>query len=360
MRTVMYLKRLMQMQNSNEALPRLASDAMPPIKLLQQVTAYRTTQCIRAAVELGLASILEKGPLGAAQLATSTQTHEDYLTRVLDHLVNEGVFGKDDERRYFNTATSRFLLPDTPFSLHDWIKCELHPLYWRAWENSVEQLRTHKPAFDLTHGSPFFEWLAQDEMAQKRFDREMRSASLAMGSSAAQNLQFAAGEVIIDVGGGDGSLLARILAENPGTTGILFELPRTDAIFNPLFEDMIADGRAKVEHGSFLDSIPGGGNAYLFSRVFHDFSDETVSRILENTRKVLKGHERLVIVDMMINPDKPRPGASSQDMLMMVLLGGKERTSAEFEDLLTSNGFTDVKVTPTGSPLSILEFKFNA
>lgn len=345
------------MQDSKNVLPQAANGAMPPIRLLQQVTAYRTTQCIRTAVELEIASILESGPLDAAQLAAATQTHEDYLARVLDHLVNEGVFGKDDERRYFNTETSRFLLPDVPFSLNNWIRCELHPLYWRAWENGVEQLRRHKPAFELTHGSPFFEWLAQDEMAQKRFDREMRSASMAMGSSAARHLRFAAGEVIVDVGGGDGSLLAGILAENPGTTGILFELPRTDAVLNPGFEDMISSGRATVEHGSFLDRIPDGGDAYIFSRVFHDFSDEIVNRILQNTGKVLKGHERLVIVDMMINPEKPRPGASSQDMLMMVLLGGKERSSAEFTDLLTSNGFTDVKVTPTGSPLSILEFR---
>lgn len=326
-----------------------------PDRLIQQIIAYRTSQCIHAVAELGIPALLERGPQTAVELAQGAGAQADLLARVLDNLVNEGVFARDAGGRYLHTEASRFLVPGHAQSLHHWVACELHPGYWRAWEGIVEQLRTGATAFDLGHGKPFFQWLAQDPAARKRFDDSMRGASLEMGRAVARQMTFAAGKTIVDVGGGDGSFLAQLLLNNPDTKGILFELPRSVEAFNPQFEALLASGRANVQSGSFLESIPSGGDAYVFSRVFHDFDDRIVAQVLRNVRAVMRGDESLFVVDMMMDRAKPRQRGASLDIVMMVLLGGRERTGEEFSALLADNGFVAMSLSSTDSPLCILE-----
>ena len=332
-------------------------DVLPPLKLIKQITAYRTSQCIRALVDLGIPEHLQRGPSTATELAAATGTKADLLARILDHMVNEDIIGKDSEGHYIPTSTTYFLVPGHDHTLHHWVACELHPLFWQSWENVVEQLKTGKSAFELSHGCPFFVWHAADTDAQKRFDDQMRDASLGMGGIVVQELAFPEDVTIVDVGGGDGSLLAQILDKNPGTRGVLFELPRADLNLNNRFEQLTADKRAKMNHGSFFDAIPAGGDVYLFSRVFHDFDDSSMDTILQNLKRVVSGQERLILIDIMVDAGDTRHRGSSQDVFMMTLLGGRERTFDEFSGILSRNGFEAVSITPTKSTLSILEFR---
>lgn len=329
-----------------------------PQRLIQQIIAYRTSQCIRVVVELGIPALLEQGSRSVEDLAASTKTDSTLLTRILHHLVNEEVLGKDAEGRYTHTPSSRFLIPGHEHSLHHWVSCELHPGYWRAWEQIGEQLRTGVPAFQLAHGEAFFQWLAGDPAAQRRFDDAMSSASLEMGKAVAMQLDFASGTVIVDVGGGDGSFLALLLTRSPGSHGVLFELPRVAGSLSPEFEQLVAAGRATVQHGSFMDAIPAGGDVYIFSRVFHDFGDDVVDKALRNARCAMSGHERLFVIDMLLERTRPANKGASLDILMMVLLGGRERSRDEFSKLLAQAGFETVAVTPTNCPLSILEARY--
>jgi len=122
----------------------------------------------------------------------------------------------------------------------------------------------------------------------------MHGASTAMGYAIADTLTFASGTIIVDVGGGDGTLLAQILEKNAGTSGILFKSYRENAKYCPIFQKHINAGIASVQNGSFFDIVPTGGQVYLFSRIFHDFDDESVQQILGVTRSVLQGYERLL------------------------------------------------------------------
>ncbi len=234
---------------------------------------------------------------------------------------------------------------------------ELDPLHGRAWERLGEQIRRGTPAFELAHGSPFFSWLGQDEAAQQRFDIQMRAIATALIGIAVRHVQFKAGETIVDVGGGDGSLLSQLLSRNPGSTGVLYELPRATEALNPRFVELMQAGRASLRHGSFFDEIPSGGDAYVFSRILHDFDDEAAGPILANAKAATTGHERFVVVDIMVDPARARPNETSQDLLMMVLMGGRERSANEFSQLLAANGFETASVTPTASPFHILEFR---
>ncbi|WP_082836895.1 methyltransferase [Labrenzia sp. OB1] len=340
-----------------QAVSQDQSAAIPPFKLMAQITAYRTSQCIRVLVELGIPALLAQDARSVEDLAQATGTQPGLLDRLLNHLVNEEVIGKNDEGRYIALPITRHLVPGHPQSLNNWVACELDPLLWRSWENLTEQLRSGTTAFDLAHGSAFFERHAQDSAAQKRFDDQMNGASRGIGAVVVQSMQFDPGTKLTDVGGGNGSFLAQTLEKNPGTEGILFELPRSAEDFDPLFEEMRLQGRASVINGSFFESVPGGADVYLFSRVFHDFNDEAATVILKNTKRALAGNERLLLIDMMVNDAQAGARGSSQDIFMLTQLGGRERTAEEFSSLLAKSGFETLSVTPTASPVSILEFR---
>ncbi|WP_100960911.1 methyltransferase [Bosea sp. FBZP-16] len=329
----------------------------PPLRLLQQIAAYRTSHCIRTAVELGIPAALQEGPRTAGELAERIGGKAELLARLLGHLVNEEIIGRDDAGRYIAMPTTRALVPGHPHSLVPWVRFELDPLHGRAWERLGEQIKSGTPAFELAHGSPFFSWLGQDEAAQGRFDIQMRAIATALIGVAVRHIQFSAGETIVDVGGGDGSLLAELLRRNPGTSGVLYELPRATEALNPHFAELVQAGRARVEHGSFFDEIPSGGDAYVFSRILHDFDDKAAGRILANAKAATQGPERFIVVDIMVDPARGRPNETSQDLLMMVLMGGQERSAGEFSQLLAASGFETASVTPTASPFQILEFR---
>jgi len=330
---------------------------VPPFKLMAQITAYRTSQCIRVLVELGIPALLDRGASHVNDLARATGTQPGLLDRLLNHLVNEEIVGKDDQGRYVALPVTRYLMPGYQQSLHNWVACELDPLLWRSWEKLGDQLRSGETSFDLAHGSAFFDWHAQDSAAQKRFDDQMNGASRGIGAVVVQNMQFEPGTKITDVGGGNGSFLAQTLEKNPGTEGTLFELPRSSDDFDPLFEEMRQQGRATSIEGSFFESVPGGADVYLFSRVFHDFNDEAAAAILKNIKRAVSGDERLFLIDMMANDAQAGAQASSQDMFMLTQLGGRERSAAEFSCLLEEAGFETMSVVPTASPVSIVEFR---
>ncbi|MEE2868846.1 MAG: methyltransferase [Pseudomonadota bacterium] len=330
---------------------------VPPFKLMAQITAYRTSQCIRALVELGIPALLVERARSLGELAEITGTKPRLLERVLRHLVNEEVISLDAQGHYLPSPVTRHLVSGHPQSLRNWVACELDPLLWRSWENLPEQLRTGTTAFDLAHGSAFFDWHAQDEAAQKRFDDQMNGASKGIGAVVVDKLAFAPGTRIMDVGGGNGSFLAQILVRNAETTGTLFELPRGVEDHDPLFEQMRSNGRATTQYGSFFEHVPGDADVYLFSRVFHDFDDEAAITILQNTSQSLSGKERLYLIDMMTSDAAADARGSSQDIFMMTQLGGRERTADEFIELLAKAGFETSSITPTASPVSILEFR---
>lgn len=338
------------------AVSKDQNQAGPPFRLMSQITAYRTSQCIRVAVDLGLAARLEPGPVTAAELAQATGTREDPLERVLAHLANEDIIGRADDGRYRALAVTAYLDPDHPRSLAAWVACELDPLLWRSWERLPDQLRSGTTAFELAHDAPFFERHARDEAAQKRFDDQMGGASRGIGAVVVQNMRFDAGTRLVDVGGGNGAFLAQLLERNPGTEGTLFDLPRSDGRLAPDFEALVHSGRASHETGSFFESVPAGADVYLFSRVFHDFDDTAVRRILDTTRRALTGRERLFLIEIISGETPADARGTSQDIFMLAQLGGRERSAQEFSALLSASGFEMLGVTPTPSPVSIIEF----
>ena len=163
---------------------------------------------------------------------------------------------------------------------------------------------------------------------------------------------------LVDVGGGRGVLLAAILTSAPALRGILFDLDASLPAARSYLREAGVDDRVECVGGDFFEEAPAGGDAYLMSRVLHEWDDDDATRILTTCRQAMRADSRLLIVDAVL-PERARdrPDAVHMDILMLMFLGARERTEQEVRRLLEQCGFTLDRVVLTRSPagLGVLE-----
>ena len=161
---------------------------------------------------------------------------------------------------------------------------------------------------------------------------------------------------IIDVGGGHGSLMTAILKANPGTTGVVFDLPNVVEGAKKQVEGAHLADRCECVGGDFFKAVAAGGDVYLLVSILHDWDDERCLAILKNCRLAMSNRAKLLIAEMVIPFGTEPSFAKVFDVYMLVLTsGGRERTEAEFQKLLVEAGFHLAGVVPTKSTVSIIE-----
>ena len=150
------------------------------------------------------------------------------------------------------------------------------------------------------------------------------------------------------------NMLAHVLAKYPQPKGILFDQPHVVSEAPAFLRTRGVEGRVTIERGSFFERVPAGGDAYILSHVFHDWSEDQCLVILGNCRNAMKPTSKLLLVELVLR-DGGAPGFGSADMVMMVLAGGQERTAREYETLLARAGLRLTRVVPTASSVSVVE-----
>lgn len=160
---------------------------------------------------------------------------------------------------------------------------------------------------------------------------------------------------IVDVGGATGNMLAAILSRYSEPRGVLFDLPHVVTAAPALLREHGVDARVPIQSGSFFESVPAGGDAYLLSHVIHDWSEKQCLTILGHCRRAMGPNGRLLLVEMVLpEGDAPHPG-KILDIVMLVVPGARERTAAEYAPLLHQAGFRIARVVPTESAVSVVE-----
>jgi predicted O-methyltransferase YrrM len=202
---------------------------------------------------------------------------------------------------------------------------------------------------------PVFEYLAQHPEEASYFSEAMVGFHGAEPPAVAAAYQFSGIKTVVDVGGATGNMLAAILSRHPGLRGVLFDRPHVVRDAPALLKRRGVEDRVTIEAGDFFDTVPAGGDAYLLSHIIHDWNEEQCLTILGHCRKVIKPDGRLLIVETVLpTGDAPHQG-KVQDMVMLVVPGGQERTEAEYSTLLSKARFRLVRVVPTDSVVSIVE-----
>lgn len=339
----------------SENRPSTAQAAPPHAQLIQMATAYWISRVVHAAAELGLADHLASGPQSAEALAGPTRTHAPSLHRLMRTLASVGILTEDAEHRFALTPLGEALKTGAPGAARATILTLAGDYITRAWDQLGYSVQTGKPGFDKALGMPIFDWLAAHPAEASLFGETMIGFHGAEPAAVAAAYDFSKFATIVDVGGGTGNLLTTILAAFPQPRGVLFDLPHVMREATDIVQKRGLAARVSVQPGSFFESVPAGGDAYLLSHVIHDWNEEQCATILGNCRRAMKPDGRLFIIEMVLpSGDAPHPG-KLLDIMMLVGPGGQERTAEEYRALLAKAGFRMERVVPTESAVSIVE-----
>ena len=192
-------------------------------ELLRLVNGHQVARAIQVAAELGIADELAGGSRGVDELAAATGTHEPSLYRLLRALATVGVLREEEDRRFALTELGEHLRSDDPQSIAGWAAFAGTPSIWAAWGALDHSVRTGENAFAHVHGADVWTYRAQRPDESARFDRAMASHTGRASDAVLEAEDFARCSLIVDVGGGNGTLLSKILARNPQARGIVFD-----------------------------------------------------------------------------------------------------------------------------------------
>jgi hypothetical protein len=332
----------------------MTTDA-PRSELLRLINGFQASQAIHVAAAFGLADLLKNGPRSAANLAESTKTHPVALYRLMRALASLGVFDEDDGGRFSLTMVGEFLRTDVAGTHAPMAQFVGRPNVWQTWSHLLFAVRTGAVAFDHLHGDGVWTYRARHPEEGNIFDRVMTAGTERFAEAVMDVCDFGRFRHIVDVGGGDGIFLAKILVSNSETRGTLFDQPhvvRRDAmrLRFPEFVD-----RYESIGGNFFTSVPAGADAYLLKWILHDWDDAASIEILRSCRRAMKPTSRLLVVEHVIGPPNSAPEGKFMDLTMMLMNGGRERTTEEFAMLFAEAGFRLTCATPTAATISLLQ-----
>jgi len=326
-----------------------------PAAMMEMIIAAWTSQAITAAAQLGVADALADGPLPIDELAARVGADTDALGRLLRALISRGVFRHRPDGRYELNSLAGTLRSDAPVSMSWAARFYGSREQRERWTLLADSVRTGSAVVPALRGKESFDYFAEQPELAELFNQTMTSVSAMTDATVVAGYDFSAYPTIVDVGGGHGPLLAAILAAAPGSRGVLYDLPRVVANAPNLLRARNVADRVRVAEGSFFDTVPGGGDAYVLKNIIHDWPDDKAVRILRNVRAAAGPRATVLLVEFVI-PKHDRDFAGKWvDLEMLLNLGARERTAAEYGDLLSKAGLRMSRVVQTASPLSVVE-----
>ncbi len=326
----------------------------PRDAMLTMTNGFRVSQAIHVAATLGIADLLKDGTRTVEELAKTTGTDAPALSRLLRALASVGVF-TETEGRIGQTPLSETLRSDAPGSVRAWAMHIGQQYFWNSWGHLLNSIRSGNSAFGELYGMTAWEYRAAHPEANAIFNAAMTSNSLGVVDAIVAAYDFSKIRVVVDVAGGEGALLAAIVAANPHLRGILFDQPHVLARAKVLLEGAGVHDRCDIVSGSFFEQLPKGGDVYILKSIVHDWDDPSSVSILRQCRAAINDGGRLLLVEQVLKGANESDSAKFADLMMLVMLGGRERNAGEFQRLCFEAGFRLTKIIPTGSRYSIVE-----
>jgi len=324
-------------------------------ELIKMMLGFQLSRAIFVAAELGLADLLADGAQTVAELATATGTQPDMLRRLLRALAGCGIFAEEPDGRFALSALAGPLRSDAPGgSAREYARFLGQPFAQRPWEEMIGSLRTGRSGFELVYGATFFDYLAANPAERAVFAEAMSSNTSREADAVVAAYDFTGPGRIIDIAGGQGVLLAAILAASPEATGVLFDLPPVIAA-TKISSDSSVAARCELVSGDMFTAVPPGGDVYLLKRTVHDWHDDRAAALLRHCRDAMNEGGRILITEMVVPAGNEPHLAKHYDLTMMVMAGGVERTAEEYARLLGLAGLELARIIATRSPLSIIE-----
>jgi hypothetical protein len=304
------------------------NDLSPEARLWNLIRGALGTKALGIVADLGVADALADGPRSVAELAEENGADADTLYRMLRALASDGVFAEDDPGLFRNTEASELLRSD---NADRWP--EFAHLFGEVCYPAIGALdvRRIEVPFARAYGTDIWSWFASKPEERSNFDRAMEGGHAERADKLAA-LEWHADKTVVDIGGGTGRLLRDLLDRRPELRGIVFDLPEADR------DETGVGDRLTFVSGSFFERVPQG-DAYVLSKILHDWNDERALAILRTIRAAAPDEARLLVLDSVVPAGNDPAGVKWLDLLMLVLQGGRERTESDWHALLDHAGF---------------------
>ncbi len=289
------------------------------------------TRALALVADLRVADALASGARPVEELAREVGADPDTLHRLLRALASDGVFAEDESGVFRNTGASEALRRGDGWD-------DFAHLFGGIWLRAIGELdaTSGKPAFQRVHGAEFWSWLAGHPDERAAFDRAMVQG-LERRLERLATLDWRDEERVVDVGGGNGSLLVALLRRQPRLRGVVFDLPETNR------DEAALGDRIDFVAGSFFEHVPSG-DTYVLATILHDWNDEQATAILRTIRAAAPVDARLLVLDSVVPAGNEPHGAKWLDLLMLTLFEGRERDEPQWRALLAAGGFDPVSI----------------
>lgn len=308
---------------------------------------------MRSALDLGLPDAVGQGPVAVPELAEQVGAEPAALRRLLRALVRVGMFRPVGEDAYAGTRMSALWRTDSASTGYaDFANI---PWMWQLWENLTPAVRTGRTQFPDLFGKNLFDYLSEDDPeSAERFNVAMTRGLGVTNEAIAEALDLSGVSKLVDVGGGQGTMLRSLLRANPHVRGVLFDIPAALSDVDEQLRVELAD-RSEVVSGDAMVSVPAA-DSYVFRTILHNWDDESCVRMLRSCAEAGGSGARVHVVEVLV-PERGEVSefAAMMDLQMFLLFGSRERTESEYAELFRRAGLSLVGSRPTSSQFSIVE-----
>lgn len=306
---------------------------------------------IRVAATLRVADHIAAGRSTARAIAQAEHVDERILRRVLQHLVTLGFLTGSAE--YSLTARGAVLRSEHPSGMRSVL--DLNGALGRgdaAFAQLLGAVRDGTSAFHAQYGTDFWTDVGADPERQAGYDREMASDVRAWAPPIIAAFDWGSCAHIVDVAGGDGTLLVELLRAFPNLRGTVFDQPATAMAARKTIAVANLADRADAVGGNFFETIPTGADAYLLCAIIHDWDDEHAVAILRRCAEAAGSEGKIFVIEK-IGFDGETVN-TAMDLRLLVNMNGVERTPADLAVLIAG---ADMHITETHSAgaITILE-----
>jgi hypothetical protein len=337
-------------------LVRLARKLTPAnVAIIEMVQNFYVSRAIGVAADLNLAEHLRNSEKSIKELATLTNAHEESLYRLMRMLSSQGVFVETKNKCFKNNRLSKSLL-DQQDSMRHMIIHQVNGINWNMFKELDHVVKTGENAAQKVLGMDVFEYLEKNPDKNEIYNHAMTNSSLMLSYAILSEYNFSKSRSIIDIGGGQGVLLAMILHKNKNTIGKVFDLPHVAKDVAEIAEQYKVSDRMNAISGNFFEKIPDGGDTYMLKSIIHNLSDDQCVTILKDIKSVLPKNGKILIIEPIIENNNNYSFAKLYDIQMLIgRNGGKERTKEDFIDIINKSKLKLSKIVNTAAPFSVIE-----
>jgi ubiquinone/menaquinone biosynthesis C-methylase UbiE len=323
--------------------------------IYEKAQGHWVSMAIYTACYLGLADHLGSKTKSIRDLATLTGSDEDNLYRLMRALSGEGIFREHPGKRFSNTRLSHVMMEGMDTSKYLLLH-QFNPDSKVYLRNLPEVIRAPRETREVLHGKVLFNLMRDDPEKNEIYNKSMDQGSEMIALAVLSAYDFDSIDTLIDIGGGRGVLLSRILEVWPGMKGVLFDLPHVSAPAEANFLNNGTRKRIEIISGDFFEDLPVRGDAYFLKNILHAFGDQDCINLLKKIAEVMAPEGKIIILETLLKPDNKPAFGKLFDLLMMAgTQGGKERTREEFESLFEASGLRISRIIRTVAPFSIIE-----